>query len=103
MTYGTRKDKNGRDDNRYYAFVDVAGNVSTYDKELKTFIDIDGNVDVDVPFFSTEAKILSSKVSESNSLGAEIWSYSEQNPYSDISDTSSMINSFVKENNDLLK
>ena len=102
MTYGNRKNKFGIDDTRYYSFVDVVGNVSTYDKELETFIDIDGNVDVSVPFFSTEVKILSSKVSQGKSLGAEVWAYSNRNPYLDISDSSSMLNDFVKRNDDLL-
>jgi hypothetical protein len=102
MAYGNRKNKFGIDDTRYYSFVDVVGNVSTYDKELETFIDIDGNVDVSVPFFSTEVKILSSKVSQGESLGAEVWAYSNRNPYLDISDSSSMLNDFVKRNDDLL-
>jgi len=57
ICYGTRE--NG--DTRYLSFADEKGNVITYDKELKTFIDISGYVDVDVPHFSTEAMIYPSK------------------------------------------
>ena len=61
IVYGERKNDNGNLEARYLSFVDVKGNLVTYDKELKTFIDISGYVDIEIPFFSTEAMIYPSK------------------------------------------
>lgn len=64
IAYGDRTNSDGNTERRYLSFVDIKGNVITYDKELKTFIDISGYVDIDVPYFSTEAMIYPSKAIE---------------------------------------
>lgn len=61
ITYDEREGADGNVEARYLSFVDVDGNLVTYDKELKTFIDISGFVDVEIPFFSTEAMVYPSK------------------------------------------
>lgn len=68
IVYDERTNSNNEAECRYLSFVDVKGNLVTYDKELKTFIDVSGYVDVDIPYFSTEAIIFPSK---SNLLSAE--------------------------------
>ena len=103
MAYGTRKSKTGSSEYRYYSFIDSAGNVSTFDKELKTFVDVDGNVSVKVPFFSSTAMILPSVAKERGNTAVEVWAYTERNPYSDTDDADKLITSFAKTNNDLLK
>ena len=103
MAYGTRKASDGTDEYRYYSFMDAAGNVSTFDKELKTFVDVDGNVSVKVPFFSSSAMILPSVAKERGSRSVEVWAYTTRNPYSDTSEADKLITSFAKINDDLLK
>lgn len=67
INYGVRNvDNENTTDTRYLSFVDIKGNIVTYDKELKTFIDISGYVDIDVPHFSTEAMIYPSKIKTFN-------------------------------------
>ena len=61
IVYGERENKQGNLEARYLSFVDIKGNLITYDKELKSFIDISGYVDIEIPFFSTEAMIYPSK------------------------------------------
>ena len=104
MAYGTRIDNTGLSDSKYYAFIDNTGNVSTYDKELKSFVDIAGNVNVKVPFFSSQVMILPSTASEKNNQAVEVWAYSDQNPYEDIEDKSTgFVTDFARINNELLK
>ena len=104
MAYGSRIDNNGLSDSKYYAFIDNTGNVSTYDKELKSFVDIAGNVAVKIPFFSSQAMILPSIASEKNDQAVEVWAYSDQNPYGDIEDKSTgFVTEFARINNELLK
>ncbi len=62
IAYGSRQNSNGDYEERYYSFIDVKGNVSSYDRELKDFIDISGTVPVEIPYFSTEALIIPSEV-----------------------------------------
>ena len=103
MAYGSRQDNNGLNDYKYYAFIDNMGNVSTYDKELRSFVDIDGNVSVSVPFFSTQAMILPNIANKKNDQGMEVWAYSERNPYSDIEDkTTGFVSEFARKNDDIL-
>lgn len=64
IAYGDRINSDGNTERRYLSFIDIKGNVITYDKELKTFVDISGYVDIDVPYFSTEAIIYPSKAIE---------------------------------------
>ena len=61
IVYGERENDSGNTEPRYLSFVDIKGNLVTYDKEIKSFIDISGYVDVEIPFFSTEAMIYPSK------------------------------------------
>lgn len=102
MAYGTRTASDGSVESRYYSFVNKSGNVSTFDKELKTFVDVDGNVSVKVPFFSSNAFILPSVAKERNSKAVEVWAYTDRNPYIDTP-TENLTASFAKTNNDLLK
>lgn len=62
IAYGSRQNISGNYEERYYSFIDVKGNVSSYDRELKDFIDISGTVPVEIPYFSTEALIIPSEV-----------------------------------------
>ena len=70
IVYGERENSSGNAEARYLSFVDMKGNLVTYDKELKSFIDISGYVDVEIPFFSTEAMIYPSKSNSLNSSDA---------------------------------
>lgn len=70
IIYGERENSNGNTEARYLSFVDMKGNLVTYDKELKSFIDISGYVDVEIPFFSTEAIIYPSKCNSLNTSDA---------------------------------
>lgn len=72
----------GTDDLRFIVFVDVKGNVSTYDRQLSLFVDVNGEIDATIPYFSTEAKILPSKVVDVGSVGKRVWAYRPNNPYS---------------------
>lgn len=74
-------DKNNLINNRYILFTDVKGNVSTFDKIGKKFIDIGGEIDVSVPFFSSELFIYPSKIVKLGSKGIRVWSYSTNSPY----------------------
>jgi hypothetical protein len=78
LTYGELANQLGY---RYYLFVDIEGNVVTFDRQTKNFITIDGLEDVHVPYFSGELIIFPSKVTEKGSIGRRIWGYSESNPY----------------------
>ena len=62
IAYGSRQNISGNYEERYYSFIDVRGNVSSYDRELKDFIDISGSVPVEIPYFSTEALVIPSEV-----------------------------------------
>ena len=61
IAYDERINSDNVTECRYLSFVDKEGNLITYDKELKSFIDVSGYVDIDVPHFSTEAIIYPSK------------------------------------------
>ncbi len=103
MTYGSRIGLNGLSEPKYYTFVDNAGNVSTFDKEQKMFIDISGNIDINIPFFSTQVMIYPSKVIKKNSQAVEVWAYSDENPYNTIEDKSvGFVTDFAKINNNLI-
>jgi hypothetical protein len=71
---------------RYYLFIDIEGNVVTFDKRTKNFITIDGLEDVHVPYFSGELILFPSKVKENGSIGKRVWGYSENNPYATVAD-----------------
>lgn len=61
ITYGEFTNSSNNIEERYYSFIDIKGNIITYDKELETFIDVSGSVDVEIPYYSTEAFIYQSK------------------------------------------
>lgn len=79
LTYGTREDGTPR----YYIFVDSVGRASTYDTENTSFINANGDISVDFPYFSSELEVIPTDVTKLGSLGARVWAHSEKNPYID--------------------
>lgn len=77
VAYGDRTNSDGNTERRYLSLVDIKGNVVTYDRELKTFVDASGYVDVDVPYFSTEAVIFPSKVNNTTTIEEEVTATAE--------------------------
>jgi hypothetical protein len=75
---------------RYCVFVDVKGNVATFDRDTNTFVHPSGSEDVDVPYFSGELTIFPSKTTEQGSVGRRVWGYSNENPYIDQPDKISL-------------
>lgn len=73
--------KEGYEPNRFIVFTDKKGNVSTYDRDLKVFVDVNGEISVDVPFFSSEIKIYPTKVKIEGQVAKRVWAFSDQNPY----------------------
>ena len=76
------KSGNTYDGDRFLVFTDIKGNVSTFDRNLKVFVDVNGNIDVSVPYFSTECSILPAKVIDEGSVGKRVWAFNSDNPYS---------------------
>jgi hypothetical protein len=70
---------------RYYLFIDIMGNIVTFDVKTKEFISIEGLEDVNIPYLSGELIILPSKVADKGSIGRRVWGFSENNPYSEDS------------------
>jgi hypothetical protein len=68
---------------RYYLFMDIQGNIVTFDRKAKNFISIEGLEDVNVPYLSGELIILPSKVTEKGSVGRRVWGFSGDNPYTE--------------------
>jgi hypothetical protein len=66
---------------RYLIFMDIEGNVVTFDKHTKDFISVDGYEEVKIPYLSGELTIFPSKITRQGSIGKRVWGYSEQNPY----------------------
>lgn len=69
------------DDDRFIVFTDIYGNISTYDRNLKKFVDVNGEISVDVPYFSTEIKIYPSKIISGGNVAKRVWAFSANNPY----------------------
>jgi len=80
--FGSRTNSVGETEARYYVFVDVNGNVSTFDRDTRAFVNVDGTVEVDIPYMSAELMIFPSKAVKEGSIGKQIWAYSSSNPYS---------------------
>jgi hypothetical protein len=72
---------------RYYLFIDIDGNVVTFDKKSKDFITVTGYDDIKVPYLSGELTIFPSKTTLQGSIGKRVWGYSSENPYSLAIDT----------------
>ena len=68
-------------DDRFIIFTDIYGNISTYDRNLKKFVDVNGEISVDVPYFSTEIKIYPSKIISGGNVAKRVWAFSTTNPY----------------------
>lgn len=82
--YGERTNPNGEIEPRYYVFFDINGNVASYDKELKAFVDISGYVNVNIPYFSTQAHIFPSNMvvpSKVNHVKCEVWASGNETPF----------------------
>lgn len=69
IVYGERTDISGNSEPRYYTFVNAKGDAATFDKETKSFVDISGYVNVNIPYFSTQAYVFQSnaKISDNSS------------------------------------
>ena len=48
---------------------------------LKKFVDVNGEISVDVPYFSTEIKIYPSKIISGGNVAKRVWAFSATNPY----------------------
>jgi hypothetical protein len=66
---------------RYLVFIDVEGNVATFDRRSNTFIYSNGSENAKVPYFSGELLIFPAKTTEQGSIGKRVWGYSAENPY----------------------
>jgi hypothetical protein len=66
---------------RYYIFIDIDGNIATFDKKSREFITVEGYDDIKVPYLSGEVTIFPSKTTNQGSIGKRVWAYSNENPY----------------------
>jgi hypothetical protein len=66
---------------RYYLFVDIDGNIATFDKKSREFITVEGYDNIKVPYLSGEVTIFPSKTTHQGSIGKRVWAYSNENPY----------------------
>lgn len=72
------------ENDRSVTFIDTTGNVYTYDRVLKKFMDVNGEIGVDIPYFSSEIKILPCKIDmnkEGINVAKRIWAFSNESPY----------------------
>jgi hypothetical protein len=83
---------------RYCVFIDVKGNVATFDRKSCSFVHADGLEDVTVPYFSGELIVFPSKTTLQGSIGKRVWGYSGENPYINQPDNISVNDETLIEN-----
>jgi hypothetical protein len=79
LAYGEMKEK--LNEYRYLLFIDVKGNVVTFDRSSESFVSVEGYENIEVPYLSGELIIYPSRTIKRGSIGKRVWSYSGQNPY----------------------